>query len=150
MLNEFNQVQSENKGIAPKLDDTNLRLQKSETALEKTRNALLNSQESLSELVSQNTKLAAKSTKTRIETTTHRYTSNPEKFTGLKKGVIKRQDQYLSWKSEINLNFVQDEVYFDNEKVKILTILRCSGCDAYRLNRDIIEQVQQNKDEPSA
>ncbi|KAI1003825.1 hypothetical protein K3495_g4382, partial [Podosphaera aphanis] len=67
MLNEFNRVQSENKGMAVKLDDTNLRLQKSETALEKTRNALLNSQESLSELVSQNTKLVAKSMKTRTE-----------------------------------------------------------------------------------
>ncbi|KAI0999885.1 hypothetical protein K3495_g8312 [Podosphaera aphanis] len=71
-------------------------------------------------------------------------------FTGLEKDVIKRQDQYLSWKSQMNLNFVQDEAHFDNEKVKILTILRCLGGDAYHLNRDIIEQVQQKKDDPSA
>ncbi|KAI0991523.1 hypothetical protein K3495_g16664, partial [Podosphaera aphanis] len=78
----------------------------------------------------------------------HRSTSDPEKFDASEKDSAKRQDQYITWRTRIGLNFAEDSSYFCNEKTKILNILRCLGGDVYTLNRDLLDQVSRYPTQP--
>ncbi|KAI0993456.1 hypothetical protein K3495_g14728 [Podosphaera aphanis] len=42
----------------------------------------------------------------------HRSTSDPEKFDASEKDSAKRQDQYITWRTRIGLNFAEDSSYF--------------------------------------
>ncbi|KAI1003909.1 hypothetical protein K3495_g4303 [Podosphaera aphanis] len=77
-----------------------------------------------------------------------RSTSDPDKFDASEKDVVKRQEQYKTWRTKIILNFAEDWRYIGDERTKNFNILRCSGGDVYALNQEILDEVSHNPKNP--
>ncbi|KAI0992335.1 hypothetical protein K3495_g15851 [Podosphaera aphanis] len=79
------------------------RVRTAEALLDKSQAALLKSQDSVSELAGQLAKILSecKTKNTINEVKARRCTSDPEKFMGTEKDIIKMQDQYITWRTQI-------------------------------------------------
>jgi hypothetical protein len=70
-----------------------------------------------------------------------RLTQNPEKFAGDDKNIVTRQEKYITWKTQLKLNFAQDHETFNDHRTQILHICGLLTGEAYTNNRDAIDQI---------
>jgi hypothetical protein len=84
-----------------------------------------------------------------LRTLDRRISCDPELFAGDDKNIAHRQETYGTWKPQIGLNFAQDSNIFNTEKRRILHICGLLSGQAYQNNRDLLDAVTRNPDDPS-
>ena len=82
--------------------------------------------------------------------TARRLSHDPEKFDGSQKNIAERQETYISWKTQILLNFTQDKGVFDSEDKKVLHICGLLSGEANTNNSDMLESITKNPNNPSS
>ena len=75
---------------------------------------------------------------------------DPELLSGDDKNIAHQQETYANWKSQIQLNFVQDSNIFNTEKHQILHICGFLSGQAYQNNCDLLNIVTQHSDDPAS
>ena len=96
-------------------------------------------------------RLTERLTETPVLRTSDRQISRDlEPFASDDKNIAYRQETYSTWKSQVRLNFAQDSNVFNTEKCRILHICGLLSGQAYQNNRDLLDAVTQNPDDPSS
>jgi hypothetical protein len=94
-------------------------------------------------------RLTKQLTETPVSRTSDRQISrDPEPFAGDDKNIAHHQETYGTWKSQVQLNFAQDSNVFNTEKCQILHICGLLSGQAYQNNRDLLDAVTQNPNNP--
>ena len=70
-----------------------------------------------------------------------RLSKDPDRFDGAQKNISERQETYTSWKTQILLNFAQDEGCFTSERSKILHICGLLAGEAKTNNTDMSDSI---------
>jgi hypothetical protein len=78
-----------------------------------------------------------------------RISEDPDKFGGTEKDVTKRQQQYVTWRSQIQRCFGMDEHIFNTEYRRIQHIAGLLKDDAYDMLREHFETITQNPTDPA-
>jgi hypothetical protein len=78
-----------------------------------------------------------------------RISEDPEKFGGTEKDITKRQQQYVTWRSQIQRCFGMDEHIFNTEFRRIQHIASLLKDDAYDILREHFETITDNPTDPS-
>jgi hypothetical protein len=78
-----------------------------------------------------------------------RISEDPDKFGGIEKDIAKRQQQYVTWRSQIQRCFGMDEHIFNTEFRRIQHIASLLKDDAYDIHQENFETVTDNPTDPS-
>jgi hypothetical protein len=78
-----------------------------------------------------------------------RISEDPDKFGGTEKDIAKRQQQYVTWRSQIQRCFGMDEHIFNTEFRRIQHIATLLKDDAYDIHQENFETVTENPTDPS-
>jgi hypothetical protein len=78
-----------------------------------------------------------------------RISTDPEKFSGIEKVISKRQQQYLTWRSQLLSVFGRDKHIFNTEYLRIQHIASLLKDDAYDNHREHFETITLNEGDPS-
>jgi len=78
-----------------------------------------------------------------------RISEDPDRFGGTEKDIVKRQQQYVTWRSQILRCFGMDEQIFNTEFRRIQHIASLLKDDAYDILREQFETITDNSTDPS-
>ena len=78
-----------------------------------------------------------------------RISEDPDKFGGTEKDMVKRQQQYVTWRSQIQRCFGMDGQIFNTEFRRIQHVASLLKDDAYDIHREYFETVTDNATDPS-
>lgn len=78
-----------------------------------------------------------------------RISEDPDKFGGTEKDIAKRQQQYVTWRSQIQRCFGMDEHIFNTEFRRIQHIATLLKDDAYDIHQENFETITENPTDPS-
>jgi hypothetical protein len=78
-----------------------------------------------------------------------RISDDPERFGGTEKDIAKRQQQYVTWRSQIQRCFGMDDQIFNTEFRRIQHIAGLLKEDAYDIYRERFETITDNAADPS-
>ena len=93
--------------------------------------------------------LALKGPENTTSSNGRRISDDPEKFGGTEKDIAKRQQQYVTWRSQLQRCFSMDAQVFHSDFRRIQHIASLLKDDAYDIHREQFETITENPDDPS-